>query len=41
MYNIEKAADFWDSTKINEFRDSLKERGLMPICSKCCQLYQF
>lgn len=41
IYNVEKVSDFWDSEKMRTFRNSLSEKGLLPICSKCCQLYQF
>lgn len=32
---------FIGGERIKAFRDSLTDNGLFPICTKCCQLYQF
>lgn len=39
MYE-ESVEQLWDSKRINEFRESIKKNQL-PICSRCCQFYQF
>jgi radical SAM protein with 4Fe4S-binding SPASM domain len=28
----------WNNGKYRRFRNSLKQEGLMPICSRCCGL---
>jgi radical SAM protein with 4Fe4S-binding SPASM domain len=41
IYNINYISDFLNSSKLIKFKNSLKQNGLMSICSKCCSLYAF
>lgn len=34
----ESIVDLWNCTKYTTFRQSLRSRGLMPVCNRCCGL---
>jgi len=38
--NKESIQEIWQGEKLEKFRNDIEEKGLLPICSRCCGLFR-
>lgn len=38
--NLNSIREIWQGEKLNKFKNNIKSKGLLPVCSRCCALFR-